>query len=52
MQTSLQLLYLFVIIPPVRNVHVMLKRKECEKRVSLTKHSQGETECHLDLYIR
>jgi len=28
MRTSLQLLYLFVIIPPVRNVHVMLKRKE------------------------
>jgi len=28
------------------------KRKECEKRVSCTQHSQGETECHLDLYIR
>ena len=42
---------LFIIIPPVMVVHVMLKRIECEKRICLTKLSQGKTELHLYLSI-
>jgi len=43
---------LFIIIPPVTDVHVILKRIECEKRVSSKKRSQGKTERYLYLSIR
>jgi len=42
---------LFIIIPPVTDVHVMLKKIECE-RVWPTKRSQGKTEGHLYLSIK
>jgi len=38
---------LFIIILPVTDVHVMLKKIECERRVWSTKYSQGKTEHHL-----
>jgi len=40
---------LFIIIPPVTDEHMMLKRIDCEKRVWLTKRSQAKTK--RDLYI-
>jgi len=42
---------LFIIIPPVTDVHVMLKNIECERRVWSTKRSQGKTERHLYISI-
>jgi len=41
-----------IIFPPVTDVHVMVKRTECEKRVWSTKRSQGKTERFLYLPIR
>ena len=35
---------LFTVIPPVEDVHVMLKKIECERRVWSAKRSQGKTE--------
>jgi len=43
---------LFIIIPPVTDVPMMLKRIECEKRVWPKKSGQEKTECHLSLSIR
>jgi len=43
---------LFIIIPPVTDVHVMLKKIECESRVWSTKRSQRKTERHLNLAIK
>jgi len=43
---------LFIIIPPVTDVHVMLKQIECERRVWSTKRCQGKTERHLYLSIK
>jgi len=42
---------LFIIIPAVTEVHVMLKRIECEKRVWLTICSLGKVEHHLYLLM-
>ena len=39
--------------PPVTDVHVMLKRLECEMGVwTLTKRSQGKIERHLYILIK
>jgi len=38
--------------PAVTDVHMMLKRIECERRVWSIKRSQEKTECHLYLCIR
>ena len=43
---------LFIIIPPVTDVHVMLKKIECERRIWSTKRGQGKTERHLYLSIK
>ena len=43
---------LFIIIPPVTDVHVMLKKIECERKIWSTKRSQGKTERHLYLSIK
>jgi len=42
---------LFIIIHPVTNVHVMLKKIECERQIWSTKRSKGKTERHLYLSI-
>jgi len=39
--------FLFIIIPPVTDVHAMLKRIESEKSLVGKKRSQGKTERHL-----
>jgi len=38
---------LFLVIPPVMDLHVMLKKIECEMRVWLKKSSQRKLESHL-----
>ena len=43
---------LLIIIPPVTDVHVMLKKIKCEGRVWSTKRSQGRTGRHLYLSIK
>jgi len=43
---------LFIIIPPVMDVHVTLKKIECKRRIWSTKRSQGKTERHLYLSKR
>jgi len=42
---------MFIIIPPVTDVHMMLKKIECERRIWSTKCGQGKTERHLYLSI-
>jgi len=37
---------------PVTDVHVMLKKIECKRRVWSTKRSQGKTERHLNYSIK
>ena len=34
----------FIIIPPVTDVHVMLKKIECERTIWWTKRTQGKTD--------
>ena len=41
--TPIQLPF-FIIIPPVTDVHVMLKKIECERIIWSTKRCQGKTE--------
>jgi len=43
---------LFIIIPPVKDVHVMLKKIECERRVWSTKLIQRMTKRHLYLSMK
>jgi len=38
----------FITIPPVMDVHVMLKKIKCDTSVCSKNHNQGKTECHLD----
>ena len=51
MLAPLQLPFL-IIIPPETDVHVMLKKIECERIIWSTKRSQGKTERHPYLSIK